>query len=81
MTLSDNVTGSYLQKAIIKDWLFEILDLLLGHMVLMHAPQVAATHVGLQVDHHNGTHRLGDDKILPVLILVAPHLCTDTTPL
>lgn len=40
----------------------------------MQAPQVLPSHVGLQIDHHNGTHRLGDDQLLPVLFLTTPHL-------
>ena len=36
--------------------------------MLMHAPQVTAPHVGLQVDHHNGTHAVGYDQVTSLVI-------------
>jgi len=40
----------------------------------MQTPQVAASHVGLQVDHHNGSHTAGHDDLLPLFIVSSPHL-------
>ena len=42
--------------------------------MVVQTPQVAASHVGLQVDHHNGSHTAGHDDLLPCLIISSPHL-------
>ena len=68
------VAEAYLNEAIIKDGLLQIFGLLLRHVVLMHAPQVTAAHVGLQVDHYNCPHAVRDVQVPPFLVCPFPDL-------